>query len=426
MDLKRTALSVRAERAVLAAVILPRDNEIADPLAELDSLARTAGSSVRGRLIQKRSAVDPSSCIGRGKVEELKLICDQCDADVIIFDCDLKPAQLRNLEEATGLKVIDRTEIILDIFATRAKTVQAKLQVELAQLEYALPRLRKMWTHLSRVEGGIGMRGPGEQQLETDRRIARRRIMELKKSLEKIGSRRQRQVESRFGKVNICMVGYTNTGKSTLMNRLTGGNFLVEDRLFATLDTRTRKWKMRGGSEVLLSDTIGFIRNLPHHLVASFHATLEEVSLADVLLHVVDAASPSPSAQINAVENVLSELGCGDKPCVMVFNKMDSAPDSVELATACGSDRPSVFLSALNGDGVDRLEDAVEEAIGGFMKRIRISIPVDRQRLVSFVRKTGGMISIEHKEDGIIIHARLRDGDIEKLMVDGGVEVALL
>ncbi len=426
MELKRTALSVRAEQVVLVGVVLPSDREIVEPLEEIKSLARTAGARVADQVVQKRTSPDPSHCIGKGKVAELKAVCAACDADTIIFDLDLKPAQVRNLEEATGLKVVDRTELILDIFATRARSKQAKLQVELAQLEYALPRLVKMWSHLSRVEGGIGLRGPGEQQLETDRRLARRRITDLKRELKEIDSRRRRQAESRSGGINICLVGYTNAGKSTLMNALTGSEFLVENRLFATLDTRTRKWKVRGCGEILLSDTVGFIRNLPHHLVASFHATLEEVELADVLLHVVDAASSSPSAQVAAVDAVLAELGCADKPCVMVFNKMDAAPDSVELATSCGLDRPSVFVSALDGTGLDRLEEVVEEATDGFTQKVCVSAPAGSSRLVSFVKKTGGLISVGHEEDCIIVKARLRTRDIDRLTASEGIEVTAL
>ena len=426
MDLKRTALSVRAEQAVLVGVVLPNERGIGEPLEEIGSLARTAGARVADRLIQKRTSLDPAYCLGKGKVTELKSICAACDADTVIFDHDLKPAQVRNLEKATGLKVVDRTELILDIFATRAKSKQAKLQVELAQLEYAIPRLAKMWTHLSRVEGGIGLRGPGEQQLETDRRLARRRVTELKRELKTISSRRRRQVESRSGGINVCLVGYTNSGKSTLMNTLTASAFLVEDRLFATLDTRTRKWKMLGGGEVLLSDTVGFIRNLPHHLVASFHATLEEVEKADVLLHVVDAASSSPGAQIAAVDGVLAELGCADKLCVMVFNKMDAAPDSVEVATACGLDRPSVFVSALDGTGMDRLMDTVEEVMDRFTRKVCVSAPSGSSRLVSFVRKTGGLISVGHEEDSITVKARLRMDDIDRLAASEGIEVTFL
>jgi GTP-binding protein HflX len=424
LELKRTRLSVRAEQAMLVGLSLPgEDGE--ESVEELGRLARTAGARVSDSTIQKRSSIDSTYGIGKGKVEELKGLCRRCDADVIIFDHDLKPAQVRNLEKATGLKVVDRTELILDIFATRAKSRQAKLQVELAQLEYAMPRLRRMWTHLSRVEGGIGMRGPGEQQLETDRRLARRRIQALKRSLKEIGSRRERQAKSRSGMVNVCLVGYTNAGKSTLMNALTGSRFFVEDRLFATLDTRTRKWRLKSGCEVLLSDTVGFIKKLPHHLVASFHATLEEVELADVLLHVVDATSKSPTAQIEAVDSVLGELGCAGKQSLVVFNKMDAARESVDLATAAG-DRPSISLSALRKTGLDELEEALEDAMDEFTKRVRITAPRARGDLVSYVRSTGSLMSVAHDEDGLTVKARLRPEDVERIVSRDGVEMSPL
>lgn len=425
MDLKRTGLSVRAERAVLVGIVLPGEDHSEEALEELKNLARTAGARIVGELVQKRTQPDPATFIGMGKVDDLRSMCSREDADVVVLDHDLRPAQVRNLEKATDLKVIDRTELILDIFATRAKTGQAKLQVELAQLEYALPRLRKMWSHLSRVEGGIGVRGPGEQQLETDRRLARRRITELKRSLQKIVARRQRQVQSRSGMINVSMVGYTNAGKSTLMNLLTGSNFLVEDRLFATLDTRTRKWAMDGRLEVLLSDTVGFIRSIPHHLVASFHATLEEIQFADVLLHVVDASSPYPSRQIEAVEVVLDEIGCSEKPCVMVFNKMDQARDSVDLATA-GQGRPSAFLSALRGDGIDGLVGALEEAFDGFTRRVSIVAPAGAERIVSLTRQCGGLLSVEYGNERTNIEARLRAQDAQRLAALDDVMVTFL
>ncbi len=415
---------MRAEQAVLLGLVLPGEDED-ESIEELGRLVRTAGAREAGRLVQKRTTPDRTYGIGKGKVEELKELCGRFDADVVIFDHDLKPAQTRNLEKATGLKVVDRTELILDIFATRAKTRQAKLQVELAQLEYAMPRLRRMWTHLSRVEGGIGMRGPGEQQLETDRRLARKRIQGLKESLKEIGARRERQVQSRSGRINVCLVGYTNAGKSTLMNALTGSRFFVEDRLFATLDTRTRKWRLKSGCEVLLSDTVGFIRKLPHNLVASFHATLEEVEVADVLLHVVDGTSKSPIAQIRAVETVLAELGCGDKQSVVVFNKMDAAEESVELSTA-GGGKPSVSVSALRRSGLGDLENVLEDVMDSFTSRVSIVAPPARSDLVTYVRNTGALLSVAHEAEGLTMRARLRQEDIDRISGRGGVELTVL
>ena len=257
---------------------------------------------VVGSMLQKRQQIDIATYIGSGKVEELKALVEAQEADVVVFDNDLGPAQTRNLEKQLEVKVVDRTEVILDIFATHARTHEAHLQVELAQLEYAMPRLKRMWTHLSRYKGGIGVRGPGEKQLEEDRRLVAHRIQELKAKLAKIQARKEREVASRGDVPTVSLVGYTNAGKSTLMNALTEAGVLVEDKLFATLDTRTRRWRFRGGGHALLSDTVGFIRDLPHALVASFKATLEEARQADLLLHVVDASSPEAESQIQAVK----------------------------------------------------------------------------------------------------------------------------
>ncbi|MGC8643349.1 MAG: GTPase HflX, partial [Isosphaeraceae bacterium] len=322
IDLKRTERSGRRERAILVGVILPdHDALIDDPLDEIRGLAKTAGLHVTGALLQKRQEVDIATYIGSGKVEELRELVEAHEADVVVFDNDLGPAQTRNLERALEIKVVDRTEVILDIFATHARTHEAHLQVELAQLEYAMPRLKRMWTHLSRYKGGIGFRGPGEKQLEEDRRLVAHRIQELKAKLAKIQARKEREVAGRADIPTISLVGYTNAGKSTLMNALTGAGVLVEDKLFATLDTRTRKWRFQGGGQALLSDTVGFIRNLPHALVASFKATLEEARQADLLLHVVDASSPEAESQVKAVIDVLSELSLEDHPTLLVLNK---------------------------------------------------------------------------------------------------------
>ena len=261
------------------------------PLEELEGLAEAAGTRVVGKLTQRREAPDATTYLGKGKVEELAALAHAEMADVIIFDNDLSPGQTRNLEKATGLKVLDRTELILDIFASRAQTHEARLAVELAQLEYPMPRLKRMWTHLSRQgQGGVGLRGPGEKQLEVDRRLAEKRISDLRKQLRAIEHRRQREVAARRTQMTVSLVGYTNAGKSTLLNALTGADVFTKDLLFATLDTRTRRWQLPGWGPVLLSDTVGFIRDLPHHLIASFQATLEEARQANLLLHVADAS----------------------------------------------------------------------------------------------------------------------------------------
>src|SRR5579864_489148 len=311
----REELTVHLERAVLVSVALPSRPWLGDdPLDELRGLAQTAGAVVVGELLQRRDSIIPGTYIGKGKLQELQQLVEAEDADVVIFDNDLSPGQVRNLEKATKAKVIDRSELILDIFASRARTVESRLQVELAQLEYALPRLRKMWTHLSRYKGGIGLRGPGETQLEEDRRLVSHKIRDLKERLATVQLRKQREVRTRNEEHTVSLVGYTNAGKSTLMNRLTGSDVVARDQLFSTLDTRTRQWRLADWGRVLLSDTVGFIRDLPHHLIASFRATLEEARQARLLLHVVDASNPHAEEHIRAVNQVLAELGCKDKP----------------------------------------------------------------------------------------------------------------
>ena len=330
MEKFRQTLRVRKERAILVAAVRHSAGG-GDDLAELTALAESAGAVVVDRFQQKIRAIRSGTYIGKGKVEQLAGRVRRFKADVVIFDNDLSPAQIRELEEIIKAKVLDRSELILDIFATRAKTKQAKLQVELAQLEYTYPRLTKMWSHLDAVAGaagataagvvgGIGTRGPGEQQLEVDRRLVNKRITELKRELTRIDKRRVREIKAREGLFKICLVGYTNAGKSTLINALTDADVFVEDRLFATLDTRTRKWSPAKGVEVLISDTVGFVRSLPHQLVASFKATLEEAVNADLLLHIIDVANPDALNQVESVNNVLTEIGCGGMPILEVLN----------------------------------------------------------------------------------------------------------
>ncbi|MDE2506112.1 MAG: GTPase HflX, partial [Planctomycetota bacterium] len=361
---KRNERLDHPEKTVLVGVLLPESAETRDdPLDEIRGLAKTAGLIVVGEMLQNRKQIDIATYIGSGKVQELKEMVESREADLVVFDNDLGPAQTRNLEKELGVKVIDRTEVILDIFATRAQSHEARLQVELAQLEYALPRLKRMWTHLSRYKGGIGVRGPGEKQLEEDRRIVTHRIQDLKARLAKVERRREREVASRGDAPTVSLVGYTNAGKSTLMNALTDAGALVEDKLFATLDTRTRRWKFAGGGQVLLSDTVGFIRNLPHGLVASFKATLEEAMHADLLLHVVDASNPEAERQIEAVKSVLDELGLADHPTLLVLNKVDRVADRSLLDVLTARHRDAVAISAASKLGLDSLETAVRTAL---------------------------------------------------------------
>lgn len=340
-------------------------------MEELRGLAMTAGANVVGGLVQRRQSIVPGTYIGKGKLSELKEQVEGTDADVVIFDNDLSPAQVRNLEKATEVKVLDRSELILDIFATRARTAEARLQVELAQLEYSLPRLKRMWSHLSRYKGGIGLRGPGETQLEEDRRLVTHRIQDLRAKLDEVHARKEREVGTRREEHTVSLVGYTNAGKSTLMNALTGAGVYVEDKLFSTLDTRTRQWRLtanQAGSrsnwgKVLLSDTVGFIRELPHHLVASFKATLEETRQAKLLLHVVDAGNPAAGEQIKAVNSVLKELGCDSKPTLLVLNKVDLVKDHSYLHVLMSHHPRAVSVSAVTRQGLGDLEDAVMAAL---------------------------------------------------------------
>lgn len=312
---ERTSIKVQSERAVLAAVRLPESvYDQRDPFGELKSLAEQAGAIIVGELEQRKQKPEPATFIGSGKLDELKGICEALDATLVIFDHDLSPRQIANVEEVVGRKVIDRSELILDIFASRATTHEAKLQVEMAQMEYTYPRLRAMWDHLERIVGaggiaGIGTRGPGEQQLEIDRRLVQRKKLDLKRELDEIHARKRRMVrERKLDHYTVGIVGYTNAGKSTLFNTLTAGGAYADDRLFATLVTRTREWDLGGGLRVMLSDTVGFVRDLPHHLVASFRATLEEAIHADLLLIVLDVSDPAAELQYDAVTQTLDEL----------------------------------------------------------------------------------------------------------------------
>ncbi len=407
-ELKTTERLGRRERAILVGVLLP-DGEFNpdEPLDEIGGLARTAGLQIVGSLTQKRVQPDIATYIGSGKVVELKELVLAHEADLVAFDNDLGPAQVRNLEKAIGVKVIDRTEVILDIFATRARTHEAHLQVELAQLEYALPRLKRLWTHLSRYKGGIGVRGPGEKQLEEDRRLVGKRIQDLKEKLEKIQSRKEREVAGRNESFTVSLVGYTNAGKSTLMNALTDAGVFVEDQLFATLDTRTRRWNFRGGGHVLLSDTVGFIRNLPHSLVASFKATLEEARQADLLLHVVDASSPEAEKQVQAVNAVLDELGLKEQPTVLVLNKADQVPDRSFLDVLRAHHENSVVVSAAKGEGLDRLEQAVREALHEQALDAEVETNVGDGRLLAYLAQHAQVRKRTYTDDRVTILCRL-------------------
>jgi GTP-binding protein HflX len=413
----RETLRVRKERAILVGAITAGDRHT-DNLVELTALAESAGAIVADRFQQKIRKINPSTYIGKGKAEQLSQRVKRFGADVVIFDNDLSPAQIRELEEIIKTKVIDRSELILDIFATRAKTRQAILQVELAQLEYTYPRLTRMWTHLDTlagaggattagIVGGIGTRGPGEQQLEIDRRLANKRITELKRELAHIDRKKIREIDGRKSMYKICIVGYTNAGKSTLLNALTDAGAFVEDRLFATLDTRTRKWRLDRASEVLLSDTVGFVKNLPHQLVASFKATLEEAINADLLLHIVDLANPEALGQIEAVEKVLAEIGCSDKTIVKVLNKLDAVRDIAGLETLQTLFPDAICISAKTKAGLDELAEAVLSKFKGGEVLLRVKSSHSNGKVASYLRACGKVLKEQYLDGEVIIEAWL-------------------
>jgi GTP-binding protein HflX len=411
-ELKRTRRTVVKERAVLVEVVCDGagDARHRERLEELGRLADTAGARVVGTLTQRRRRVHPGTYIGHGKVEELGALCRARKADVVVFDNDLTPAQVRNLEQGTGVKTLDRSELILDIFASRARTREARLQVELAQLEYTYPRLRRMWTHLSRIEGGIGTRGPGETQLETDRRLVRKRIGDLKRRLDAIDARKEREVASRRDQLTVGLVGYTNAGKSSLLNAVTGARVRVEDRLFATLDTRTRTWQLPHGMTALLSDTVGFIRDLPHHLVASFKATLEEAVHADLLLHVVDVSTEHMREDTEAVDAVLAEIGCRDKPQLVVLNKVDLVEDDGHLDLARRACPGAVGVSATRGDGLDRLAEAILERLMGPEREVTVRADATDGRLLAWLDRHAEVLHREVVDTTVVQAVRLPEG----------------
>ncbi len=416
---RERAQAVDSEKAILVRILLADQDFENDPLDELDGLATTAGAEVVSGMVQRRDQPDPATYLGKGKVDELKVLVDSHEADVIIFDNDLSPGQTRNLEKACGVKVIDRTELILDIFATHAQTYEARLAVELAQLEYSLPRLKRMWTHLSRIKMGVGMRGPGEKQLEVDRRLVEKRIHELKTELTSIQRRKERLVASRRDRMTVCLVGYTNAGKSTLMNALTEAEVLAEDKLFATLDTRTRRWQLPGWGPVLLSDTVGFIRDLPHRLIASFKATLEEARGADLLLHVADGSNPAVLDQISAVFDVLAELEIEEKDALLVINKLDQMADESLWETIQERYPGAIGISARTGQGLDRFAQAVADALSRFFADIDVEMGVDNGRLMAYLAAHGEVLTRDYEGERLTMHCRIPQRFMGQVRGDG-------
>jgi len=358
---RKGGLKREQERAILVGVRLSDVSveEVEESIEELNFLAHTAGAIVVDRIIQFRKTLNPACYIGEGKVKQLNEIASALNVNLLIFDDDLRPRQVRNLEAHTGIRVIDRTELILDIFALRARTRESKIQVELAQLEYTLPRLKRMWTHFSKIEGGIGMRGPGETQLEEDKRLIKTRISNLKSALKKIEASRDIRRKNRENLFNVSLIGYTNAGKSTILNNLTGADVLCENKLFATLDTIIRRLYLKEGLTILLSDTVGFIKKLPSHLVASFKSTLEELKMSDLLLHVIDTGHSNFESHILSVQGTLKQIGVETKPVLYVFNKIDTLDSRGIIENLKARFQDSVFISALHREGLNELKDKI-------------------------------------------------------------------
>lgn len=399
------------ERAILVGMLRRGRKrwEAEESLGELRSLVETAGARVIAAVLQERERPSPTTYFGRGKVEELRGLMGELGANLVVSDGPLTPIQERNLERALGVKVLDRTAVILDIFAQHARTREGKLQVELAQLNYLLPRLVGQWKHLERLGGGIGTRGPGETQLESDRRIIRRRIQKVRGELRSVQTHRGllRARRRDTGLTVVAMVGYTNAGKTTLLNRLTGSAFPTADQLFVTLDPATRTATGIRGSRFVLSDTVGFIQQLPPQLVAAFRATLEELEEANLLVHVVDASSPHAREQMRAVQQVLSELGLGEKPILTVFNKLDRQEGVEGLRALEGSGESGVAVSAKTGEGLGLLLSRIRTLLRANTVRVRVTIPYARQELLAFLHENSTVISTQYGVDGVIVEAEL-------------------
>jgi GTPase len=419
-------LTAPVERAILVGAPLKRSNgrhHLAEHLEELERLLDTAGATVVGEVTQHLDRPNPATYLGKGKVDELCARIAETDASLIVFDDELSPSQGKNIEDATGKRVMDRAELILDIFATRARSSEAKMQVELAQLQYMLPRLTRMWAHLEKFRGGIGMRGPGETQLETDRRLINNRIRNLRQKLEEVQRSREVQRSGRKTQFRASLVGYTNAGKSSILRALSNSpEVFVEDRLFATLDPLTREIQLGENSRVLLTDTVGFIRKLPHNLVASFRATLEEVNEADLLLHVIDASHPTWEEQRDVVDQVLIDLGAGEKPMLHVFSKIDqlSREDLSALRERVGNVIPgSIFVSAVELDGLEPLRRALLKAVRAGTRVAEIRLPVSDGRLLAEIYRTTDVIEQRSEDEETVVTARIAVADAGRLAAAG-------
>jgi len=413
IEIKNTLI----EKAILVAVKTSNINasQLKEHLEELEMLASTAGAETVAKVVQERDRLDSAFFIGKGKVEEIAQLAELNDVNLIIFDDDLNPVQVRNLERIINKKIVDRSGLILDIFAARAQTNEAKTQVELAQMEYMLPRLTRAWTHLSKQFGGIGTKGPGETQIETDRRIIRSRISHLKNKLEKIESQRVTRSSNRKNFTNISLVGYTNAGKSTLLNLLTDAEVLAENKLFATLDSTTRILDISKQQKILLSDTVGFIRKLPHKLIASFKSTLNEVREADMLLHIIDVSNPFYEDHIKVVDSTLEELGCKEKIQIRVFNKVDSVNDKSVINHILDTFENSVVISAKKGMNISKLKELIISVIEKDTLIMETELNVSDYKKLAAVHSLAEVINLEYTEDKVNIKLKSSKLNINKL-----------
>jgi len=377
--------------------------EVMFSLDELERLVSTAGGETIQKVVQNRERIDSAFFIGKGKAEYIAEICNEKNVDIVVFDDDLSPVQVRNLENLTNRKVLDRSSVILDIFASHARTTEAKTQVELAQLEYLLPRLTRRWTHFSKQYGGIGTKGPGETQIETDRRLIKKKISYLKEKLRQIKQQKEIQRKQRSNLPRLALVGYTNAGKSTLMNLITGANVITENKLFSTLDTTVRKVTLSPSREFLISDTVGFIKKLPHHLIVSFLTTLSEAVESDILIHVIDISDPMVDENIKVVNETLKELNCESKPIIMVFNKIDLLKDRELITYYKQKYINSVFISAVRSININSFIEQIFSMLNLHLKEYTLFLKLDEQKLLSMIYNTAKVINIDYDENGIRI-----------------------